>query len=160
RGQGQQRQGQEEGNAEAGSGAHPHSQGRAGNHRRQEGQVTALSLTFAERAAAEMPRPVALPNQPGNRPTALLFRKPRGGACIHASLPPIYRHLFLSRSSLARGTYRSLRMAEPTKEVNAAVPTDAAAEHKPYVPDEVTLPEFTWPSVLVGAVLGILFGAS
>ena len=38
--------------------------------------------------------------------------------------------------------------------------TEPQAEHKPYVPDEVTLPEFTWPSVLVGAVLGILFGAS
>jgi putative OPT family oligopeptide transporter len=32
--------------------------------------------------------------------------------------------------------------------------------HKPYVPDDVTLPEFTWPAVLVGAVLGIVFGAS
>jgi putative OPT family oligopeptide transporter len=47
-------------------------------------------------------------------------------------------------------------MAEPTKEANA----DAPAENKPYVPDEVTVPEFTWPSVLVGAVLGIIFGAS
>ena len=32
--------------------------------------------------------------------------------------------------------------------------------HQPYVPDNVTLPEFTWPAVLVGAVLGIVFGAS
>ncbi len=32
--------------------------------------------------------------------------------------------------------------------------------HQPYVPDHVTLPEFTWPAVLVGAVLGIVFGAS
>jgi putative OPT family oligopeptide transporter len=32
--------------------------------------------------------------------------------------------------------------------------------HQPYVPDAVTLPEFTWPAVLVGAVLGIVFGAS
>ncbi|MGA2797625.1 MAG: OPT/YSL family transporter, partial [Thermoguttaceae bacterium] len=32
--------------------------------------------------------------------------------------------------------------------------------HKPYVPDEKTIPEFTWSAVLVGAVLGIVFGAS
>src|SRR5579862_2798837 len=33
-------------------------------------------------------------------------------------------------------------------------------EHKPYVPDEVKQPEFTWLPVLVGALLGIVFGAS
>src|ERR1700677_1079832 len=32
--------------------------------------------------------------------------------------------------------------------------------HQPYVPDEANLPEFTWSAVLVGAVLGINFGAS
>jgi putative OPT family oligopeptide transporter len=32
--------------------------------------------------------------------------------------------------------------------------------HQPYVPDDVTMPEFTWSAVLVGAVLGIIFGAS
>jgi putative OPT family oligopeptide transporter len=32
--------------------------------------------------------------------------------------------------------------------------------HQPYVPDEQNIPEFTWPAVLVGAVLGIIFGAS
>jgi uncharacterized oligopeptide transporter (OPT) family protein len=31
---------------------------------------------------------------------------------------------------------------------------------KPYVPDNQVIPEFTWPAVLVGAVLGIIFGAS
>ena len=31
---------------------------------------------------------------------------------------------------------------------------------QPYVPDQVVLPEFTWSAVLVGAVLGIIFGAS
>ena len=36
----------------------------------------------------------------------------------------------------------------------------AAATHQPYVPDEANLPEFTWPAVLVGAILGIIFGAS
>jgi putative OPT family oligopeptide transporter len=33
-------------------------------------------------------------------------------------------------------------------------------EHKPYIPSGVTVPEFTWPAVVVGAALGILFGAS
>jgi putative OPT family oligopeptide transporter len=31
---------------------------------------------------------------------------------------------------------------------------------KPYVPAHVEMPEFTWPAVTVGALLGILFGAS
>jgi putative OPT family oligopeptide transporter len=34
------------------------------------------------------------------------------------------------------------------------------AEHKPFVPDSARLPEFTWPAVIVGALLGIVFGAS
>ena len=37
---------------------------------------------------------------------------------------------------------------------------NAAAGHQPYVPDEKVMPEFTWSAVLVGAVLGIVFGAS
>jgi uncharacterized oligopeptide transporter (OPT) family protein len=42
-----------------------------------------------------------------------------------------------------------------------ATPAEGApAEHQPYVPDSDNRPEFTWPSVLLGAVLGILFGAS
>ena len=32
----------------------------------------------------------------------------------------------------------------------------APPEHKPYVPDEQVMPEFTWPAVLVGAALGKL----
>jgi putative OPT family oligopeptide transporter len=35
-----------------------------------------------------------------------------------------------------------------------------AEGHQPYVPPSVTIPEFTWPAVLVGALLGIVFGAS
>ena len=31
---------------------------------------------------------------------------------------------------------------------------------KPYIPDEANIPEFTWPAVGLGAVLGIIFGAS
>ncbi len=38
--------------------------------------------------------------------------------------------------------------------------TPSPAPHQPYVPDDVTLPEFTWSAVLVGAILGIVFGAS
>lgn len=34
------------------------------------------------------------------------------------------------------------------------------AEHQPYVPDEANLPEFTLGPIIVGAILGIIFGAS
>ena len=49
-------------------------------------------------------------------------------------------------------------MAEPA----AATPpsSESGGEHKPFVPDNVTMPEFTWSAVILGAVLGILFGAS
>src|SRR6516164_332621 len=43
-------------------------------------------------------------------------------------------------------------MAEPT--------TEAVPEHKPYISPQEVIPEFTWSAVLVGAVLGIIFGAS
>src|SRR6516225_1461541 len=33
-------------------------------------------------------------------------------------------------------------------------------EHKPFVTPGESIPEFTWPAVVVGALLGILFGAS
>ncbi|MBI1917037.1 MAG: oligopeptide transporter, OPT family [Planctomycetes bacterium] len=54
-------------------------------------------------------------------------------------------------------------MSAPTQGSQTAGPevTNAgAAEHQPYVADEVVLPEFTWGPLLVGAVLGIIFGAS
>jgi putative OPT family oligopeptide transporter len=35
-----------------------------------------------------------------------------------------------------------------------------APPHQPYVPDRVVMPEFTWAPLLVGTVLGIVFGAS
>lgn len=47
-----------------------------------------------------------------------------------------------------------------------AVETTAPAEgspgdgHQPFVHDSASIAEFTWPAVLVGAVLGIVFGAS
>src|SRR5207245_5984751 len=49
-------------------------------------------------------------------------------------------------------------MAAPRKEIMLAGET--AADFKAYVPDKVTMPEFTWSAVLVGAVLGSSFGAS
>jgi putative OPT family oligopeptide transporter len=42
----------------------------------------------------------------------------------------------------------------------ANVEAESVPEHKPFVPPEVVIPEFTWPAVIVGAVLGIIFGAS
>jgi len=41
-----------------------------------------------------------------------------------------------------------------------AAPPVEAPSHRPYVSPETQLPEFTWSAVLVGAVLGIVFGAS
>jgi putative OPT family oligopeptide transporter len=52
---------------------------------------------------------------------------------------------------------------EPAPDAVTKAPPGAAGptpEHKPYVPDEARIHEFTWPSVLVGVLLGILFGAS
>ncbi|MBI5631182.1 MAG: oligopeptide transporter, OPT family [Elusimicrobia bacterium] len=37
---------------------------------------------------------------------------------------------------------------------------NAEPQHKPYIPDHSSIPEFTWSAVLLGAVLGIVFGAS
>ena len=34
------------------------------------------------------------------------------------------------------------------------------SEHKPYISDEVNIPEFTWFPIVMGALLGIVFGAS
>src|SRR6185503_13368767 len=47
-------------------------------------------------------------------------------------------------------------MAEPA----ANTPASEPAPHQPFVPPEQSPPEFTWPAVLTGALLGILFGAS
>jgi putative OPT family oligopeptide transporter len=56
-------------------------------------------------------------------------------------------------------------MAEPTSITTlpsspATTATTDAPKHEPYVPDHVDMPEFTWQAVLLGAMLGILFGAS
>jgi putative OPT family oligopeptide transporter len=47
-----------------------------------------------------------------------------------------------------------------TESPNALPALKKEGEHKPYVPDSARLPEFTWPSVFMGALLGIIFGAS
>src|SRR5262245_38276128 len=46
-----------------------------------------------------------------------------------------------------------------SENTNGAAPPDAPA-HQPFVPPNETIPEFTWPTVLTGAVLGIIFDAS
>jgi putative OPT family oligopeptide transporter len=51
-------------------------------------------------------------------------------------------------------------MEEPVASQPTLLEGSAPAGHKPYVPDEVVQPEFTLPAVVVGAVLGIIFGAS
>src|SRR5438105_4283083 len=51
-------------------------------------------------------------------------------------------------------------MAAPTKESQFAAPGESQTEFKPYVPASADIPEFTWPAVIVGALLGIIFGAS
>src|SRR6476469_4311592 len=52
--------------------------------------------------------------------------------------------------------------APPITERRPPGPTSSATPpaHQPYVPANVEMPEFTWPAVLAGVVLGILFGAS
>lgn len=48
---------------------------------------------------------------------------------------------------------------EPIERRQAAGANEADS-HVPYVPDNVETAEFTWPAVLMGVVLGIVFGAS
>jgi putative OPT family oligopeptide transporter len=51
-------------------------------------------------------------------------------------------------------------MEEPAGRQSTQAEGAASAAHRPFVPDEVVQSEFTWPAVAVGAVLGIVFGAS
>src|SRR5690349_19771920 len=50
-------------------------------------------------------------------------------------------------------------MTAPVK-TDAPAATEAVPGHKPYVPAGAGIPGLTGPSGLVGAVLGIIFGAS
>ena len=52
---------------------------------------------------------------------------------------------------------------EKIQEIPPVVPAGTIPEpeiHKPYVPDLSAIPEFTAQAVILGAVLGIIFGAS
>ncbi|MGO8746344.1 MAG: OPT family oligopeptide transporter [Thermoguttaceae bacterium] len=52
-------------------------------------------------------------------------------------------------------------MAEPeTTDKTPVAESETSSGHTPYVADGAVMPEFTWSAVLVGAALGILFGAS
>src|SRR5687767_7693067 len=51
-------------------------------------------------------------------------------------------------------------MSAPTPEVSSGIAGEDTPVHKPYVPDATEMPEFTPQAILVGVVLGILFGAS
>jgi len=51
-------------------------------------------------------------------------------------------------------------MAAPTTEKKPAAASAAHSTHDPYVPANVTMPEFTWGAVTAGVILGIVFGAS
>lgn len=44
--------------------------------------------------------------------------------------------------------------------MSTATKHHAAETHKPYVPASTVMAEYTWPAVVVGAILGIVFGAS
>ncbi len=46
------------------------------------------------------------------------------------------------------------------REAQAGDGAPLTPEHKPYVGDMSAMPEFTWQAVIVGALLGIVFGAS
>src|SRR5262245_39732678 len=50
--------------------------------------------------------------------------------------------------------------SEHITEKVGALPPDKETGFQPYVPDNVHMPEFTWSAVLLGALLGIVFGAS
>jgi putative OPT family oligopeptide transporter len=51
-------------------------------------------------------------------------------------------------------------MAATTTHTEAPVTVEVQPVHQPYVPDQVHMREFTWPALIVGAILGIIFGAS
>ncbi len=51
-------------------------------------------------------------------------------------------------------------MSDPKAETPAKIAVPEAETHQPFIPASESPPEFTWPAVLAGAVLGIIFGAS
>ncbi|MDB5311719.1 MAG: oligopeptide transporter protein [Gemmataceae bacterium] len=51
-------------------------------------------------------------------------------------------------------------MSAPNPPASGKAATEPAAPHHPFVPPDQSPPEFTWPMVLTGVFLGVLFGAS
>ncbi len=57
-------------------------------------------------------------------------------------------------------------LAPCTRQVSLAIQnsefmsTNTVPEHKPFIADEANIPEFTWFPIVMGALLGIVFGAS
>ena len=51
-------------------------------------------------------------------------------------------------------------MSNTTPPGSGEVVSKAGSEHAPYVPDQVEIPEISWKPVAMGAILGIIFGAS
>src|ERR1700720_3521939 len=51
-------------------------------------------------------------------------------------------------------------MAVQEKSKSPVGPVEQPAAHRPYVPANVEMREFTWPAVALGSLLGIVFGAS
>src|SRR5438128_4600703 len=51
-------------------------------------------------------------------------------------------------------------MAAAEQRAQTGSANDGVPEHKPYVSPSENIPESTWPAIVVGALLGILFGAS
>src|SRR5438128_3058788 len=51
-------------------------------------------------------------------------------------------------------------MAAAEQRAQTGSANDGVPEHKPYVSPSENIPESTWPAVITGALLGILFGAS
>src|SRR5437868_15538454 len=51
-------------------------------------------------------------------------------------------------------------MAEPASLETPEDGQEPSREHVPYVPSKVNIEEFSWPALVVGVILGIVFGAS
>ncbi len=51
-------------------------------------------------------------------------------------------------------------LPESPEEQSPGISPDPVPAHQPYIPDESRIPELTLPGVLLGSILGIIFGAS
>ncbi|MBL9122966.1 MAG: oligopeptide transporter, OPT family, partial [Planctomycetaceae bacterium] len=51
-------------------------------------------------------------------------------------------------------------MAHENRPPKPPRPAAGGDDYRPYIPDEQVIPEFTWQAVIVGSLLGIVFGAS